>query len=502
MSFCCQRSKPKKALSKEAPLTGSKLEDAVCNAGAGNEANGVYQYDDPACAKGGLGCVPPGNCRYCKTSTASASLPWVACPSGVGPNQEPTTAPAGPTPAPAGPTPAPAQCSTDYKGYPDCQGRMDWMKKNWDQYTYTSQGVDGSACSIQRYLHEENNWCPPCSCSAPTGNRCTLPTGVLSTTSTCNSGAGCDVTQLAASTLTCAEGYAFSGNPPTGAGAACDSDGGRFTGDGVSRCVAKVPPAPQECDTDYAADPKWATCESRMQWMASTSWWSSKPNWDQTKYTSKGVDGSRCSIQKYLHDEEGYCPRCSCGSPSPTPVPPAPTPTQAPAVYGKPQLRPYAYFISKAAYNKKSGRDLDGNLFLEAAGAVPVEAGFKTAADLALYPFRFAHGHPFYAAAPGQLQGSTWSEHVRKVAEAVPQQTLQALQADSSQVLEVSGSGLFFIDTAKISGGQLRCRGLVVRHGGTLLFDDAADLTLSVEFVLVESGGVLQAGSHFDDRFR
>jgi len=64
-------------------------------------------------------------------------------------------------------------------------------------------------------------------------------------------------------------------------------------------CAALFATVSAACPGPY---PNHTSCEDRIQWMLSN--WNTKP-----RYANSGVDGSRCSIQKYLHQcEPKYCP--------------------------------------------------------------------------------------------------------------------------------------------------------------------------------------------------
>lgn len=53
--------------------------------------------------------------------------------------------------------------------YPECQGRMEWMYANWrNNPIYAENGVDGGACSIQKFLFHEGGYCPLPASTAPT----------------------------------------------------------------------------------------------------------------------------------------------------------------------------------------------------------------------------------------------------------------------------------------------------------------------------------------------
>ena len=80
-----------------------------------------------------------------------------------------------------------------------------------------------------------------------------------------------------------------------------------------------------DCVGPYSAE--FAECEERISWLMN--------NWatiEQQYYVERGVDesGSRCSIQKYLHSVENYCPDCSACSEDTTATTAAPAVTQPP----------------------------------------------------------------------------------------------------------------------------------------------------------------------------
>ena len=142
--------------------------------------------------------------------------------------------------------------------------------------------------------------------------------------------------------------------------------------------------------------------------------------------------------------------------------------------------------------------------------------GLNTKNALEKCPLTFPIGHPYYdesttpqAIAAAEAFGSftksgatSWQTHVEK----------QATPVDVSQE-ENAAQGVLLVEKPADSetqkalclkvppSGELSLLGIVVRHGGVLLFEDK-DLLLRVGFVIVESGGLLQAGSHFGDAYR
>lgn len=122
--------------------------------------------------------------------------------------------------------------------------------------------------------------------------------------------------------------------------------------------------------------------------------------------------------------------------------------------------------------------------------------------ELAKFPLTFRAGHPYYAFSRtgdldsfGRLSGSSWAAHVRNC----------AVKLDSSKL--GAADSILLVETDPSNGrrpivclsGDVRLRGIVVRRGGILLIDDDVPVTtLRVNFILVETGGVLQAGAVSD----
>eukprot|EP00854_Cymbomonas_tetramitiformis_P000024 gene22-34_t len=149
-----------------------------------------------------------------------------------------------------------------------------------------------------------------------------------------------------------------------------------------------------------------------------------------------------------------------------------------------------------------AGVDLYGD-FVDGAGTTLRQSGLKTASDLSKWPLTYAAGHPYYesdANSWGKLRGGSWGAHVQSVATDLNVTQLSDFQGNRSiLVLEdenrtgecVFGLGLSRVDLL----------GIVVRKNAVLLIDEV-DTTIRVGFILVESGGLLQAGSHHDDAYR
>jgi hypothetical protein len=55
------------------------------------------------------------------------------------------------------PVTAPTTCEGPYPGFAECEDRIQWLMANWNavewSQVYIDEGVDGSRCSVQRYLN-------------------------------------------------------------------------------------------------------------------------------------------------------------------------------------------------------------------------------------------------------------------------------------------------------------------------------------------------------------
>lgn len=120
------------------------------------------------------------------------------------------------------------------------------------------------------------------------------------------------------------------------------------------------------------------------------------------------------------------------------------------------------------------------------------ESGYGDAKSLSYFSFTYAHGHPFYGSnGEGSLTGNSWSEHARGFAPSL-QKCGPASAPD--KVLVIEQGDKMCLDT------DAEFEGLVIRQGGQVLV--AGNATLKVQFLLIESGGLFQAGSTYNDKFR
>ncbi len=161
------------------------------------------------------------------------------------------------------------------------------------------------------------------------------------------------------------------------------------------------------------------------------------------------------------------------------------------------------------------GLDLAGNYVVDGTvvkryGLGQVSSAFPRD-GLNLWPLTFAAGHPFHmeAASWGVLRGGSWAEYVKATSHRIDLSSQAAAQLKRS-VLVVENLGLAAQGPKPLSLGRqsfsldapMELMGIVVRKGGIILFDDADDMELRVGFIIVESGGLLQAGSHHDNAYR
>jgi hypothetical protein len=147
-----------------------------------------------------------------------------------------------------------------------------------------------------------------------------------------------------------------------------------------------------------------------------------------------------------------------------------------------------------------AGLDILGRYCECGAENVVKEAAFKSAEDLQRFPLTFRAGHPYYTSSRngdldsfGRLRGGSWAAHVKGCSVGLEP---TALHAEDSVLLVETDAASGRRPIVHLSG-DVRLRGIVVRRGGILLIDDALTM-LRVNFILVETGGVLQAGAATD----
>mmetsp|Transcript_23284 Transcript_23284/g.37099 ORF Transcript_23284/g.37099 Transcript_23284/m.37099 type:complete len:526 (-) Transcript_23284:38-1615(-) len=195
-------------------------------------------------------------------------------------------------------------CSASFlEQFPNCSKAVQWMKNNWEtsewSETYRKHGVDGSHCSIVSYLHNIENRCPYCSCEQAEIEQC--GTGSYPGFPKCAS--AINFMEENWNKVEWSQTYISGGVD----GSTCSIQ--KYLAKYENRCpectctVTNENPSGGNCVGPYDE-----ACENSMNWMLKN--WNSVP-WSNV-YKQAGVDGSRCSVQAYLANEENICPKCSC----------------------------------------------------------------------------------------------------------------------------------------------------------------------------------------------
>lgn len=162
-----------------------------------------------------------------------------------------TTPATAPVAAPvSAPVTTPTNCEGPYPGFAECEYRIQWLMANWNavewSQVYIDAGVDGARCSVQRYLNIFDEGGPWC----PSNN----------------------VSQPVTAPIT---------TPMT------------------------APMSSENCEGPYNEE-MYPECEMKIQWMLAN--WDTQ-EWSQ-EYIDGGVDGSRCSIQRFLNLFDQGAPHC------------------------------------------------------------------------------------------------------------------------------------------------------------------------------------------------
>jgi hypothetical protein len=170
--------------------------------------------------------------------------------------------------------------------------------------------------------------------------------------------------------------------------------------------------------------------------------------------------------------------------------------TQNPSTYNdKIQFLNEKNFFGISSTDGKNGVDVEGNYKVD---STITEKGFQTKADLSLYPLTFPFGHPFYQDGYGYIKNyPSWKEYVNslKTKTNVITATTSTPSTSDQNVIVIQDHCL------AILASSITIKGIVVRRGGVLLIDDS-DIKISTEFILIESGGLFQAGCNYDNNYR
>lgn len=153
-------------------------------------------------------------------------------------------------------------------------------------------------------------------------------------------------------------------------------------------------------------------------------------------------------------------------------------------------------FYTIESTDGKVGIDQQGNLV---ENGQTVKKGYdENVQDVPALTFEL--GHPFWTNEWGKLSGGSWPAYsarfsVNKVSELVDISN----SAEKVLVIESNEGGEY---APVLLDVDLEVKGIVVRNGGILVVNDDKTLNIKSEFVLVESGGLLQAGTKQDDAYR
>jgi len=154
-------------------------------------------------------------------------------------------------------------------------------------------------------------------------------------------------------------------------------------------------------------------------------------------------------------------------------------------------------FFSIKSTDGKLGRNIEGDLVDQDDKVL--EQGLKTSEQLSQYPLTYPIGHPYYKENTfGYLNCHNWKEQMKRFPHLLSNMGLD-LDNASDKVLVVENNGSE--PCPLVLDKSIEVKGIVVRHGGILLID-GQDIDIRTEFILVESGGLFQAGSNWYPGYR
>ena len=155
---------------------------------------------------------------------------------------------------------------------------------------------------------------------------------------------------------------------------------------------------------------------------------------------------------------------------------------------------PQWYFMAIISTDLVKGRRTTGDLI---DNNNIIESGLDSVEDLAKYPVQFAAGHDYYNHSTTNQRFrplNTYTSWSAFVLDNATKLSKTSRLDDVTKVLEITA------DYPCVSiDDDVVCAGIVVRHGGVLFINPSEYKTINIrtDFILVESGGVLQSGSNF-----
>ncbi|KAK3250496.1 hypothetical protein CYMTET_40126 [Cymbomonas tetramitiformis] len=133
--------------------------------------------------------------------------------------------------------------------------------------------------------------------------------------------------------------------------------------------------------------------------------------------------------------------------------------------------------------------------------------GIGTKKTMLKWPLTHAAGHPSHTTGWGNVDNdSDWGTYVHSVGTQINFATLEGYSSaaklnESVLVVESPGHDMTQQTPYYISQSSTTLLGIVVRRGGILFMDDM-NSALNLHFLIVESGGLFQAGTHHSDAHR
>jgi len=160
------------------------------------------------------------------------------------------------------------------------------------------------------------------------------------------------------------------------------------------------------------------------------------------------------------------------------------------------------YFFSNTSIDGKNGVDMEGKCTID---SIEVNQGFTTQKDLEMNKLTFPFGHSYYKQnLDGYINCESWNVYIKTLKTAtnvvnpalLPALDVEITPTTQPNVLVIQNQCLAILDKS------ITVKGIVVRTGGVLLIDDSEEISIDTEFILVESGGLLQAGCNYVDKLR
>ena len=123
----------------------------------------------------------------------------------------------------------------------------------------------------------------------------------------------------------------------------------------------------------------------------------------------------------------------------------------------------------------------------------PITRSIQDELELKQYLFTYSIGHPYYKENDIEyLKGDSWLNYINSIRDKII--IIDINETNNNQILLLQ-SNIYLLSKS------CNLKGIVVRHGAILLIDDV-DIEIRTEFILIESGGLLQAGSNYKNNYR